>query len=273
MTGYQLFVECHRGLLWGMGPCLFVIYIDDSVSSQILKFADDTKITASISSAEEQHILQKDLTRLMEWSEEWQMKFNVNKCKVMHLGYNHPSYEYSMIGEVLIDTEEERDLGVKKANQMLGMIRRYFHYKDRKTMLLLYKSVVRPHLEYAVQVWCPNKISDIKLLEGDQRRFTKCIPELNTLPYEMRLKNLNLATLETRRIRGDLTEVYRIMNGIEAIDWKLIFSKAPYDGTRGHTMKLENKVIRLDIRKYFFSQRVIDYRNTLPQTAIDAKKY
>ena len=95
-----------------LGPCLFVIHIndiDDTVSSKILKFADDTKITASISSVEEQHILQTDLTRLMEWSEEWQMKFNVNKCKVMHLGYNNPSYEYSMNDEVLIDTEEERD--------------------------------------------------------------------------------------------------------------------------------------------------------------------
>ena len=156
----------------------------------------------------------------MEWSEEWQIKFNVNKCKVMHYGFNNPSYEFLMNDEVLIDKEEERDLGVtihkslkpschiahcvKKDNQMLGMIRRFFQYKDRKTMLLLYKSMVRPHLEYAVQAWCPNKISDIKLLEGVQRRFTKCIPELN----EMRLKNLNLTTLETR---GALIEVYRIM--------------------------------------------------------------
>ena len=204
----------------------------------------------------------------MEWSEAWHMMFNVNKCKVMHYGFNNPSYEYLMNGEVLTDTEEERDLGVsihtslkpschiahcvKRANQMLGMIRRSFQYKDRKTMLLLYKSMVRPHLEYAVQAWCPNKISDIKLLEGVQRRFTKCIPELNKLPYEMRLKKLNLTTLETRRIRGDLIEVYRIMNGIEGIDWKLLFSKAPYDGTRGHTMKLEKNVMHLDIRKYFF---------------------
>ena len=78
------------------------------------------------------------------------------------------------------------------------------------------------------------------------------IPELNKLPYEIRLKNLNLTTLETRRIRGGLIEVYSIMNGIEGIDWKLLFSKAPYDGSRGHTMKLENNVMHLDIRKYFF---------------------
>ena len=98
-----------------MGSCLFVIYIndiDDTVSSKILKFADGRKITASISSVEEQNIIQTDLTMLMEWSEEWQMMFNVNKCKVMHFGYNNPSYEYSMNDEVLIDTEEERDLGV-----------------------------------------------------------------------------------------------------------------------------------------------------------------
>ena len=68
----------------------------------------------------------------------------------------------------------------------------------------------------------------------------------------MRLKNLNLTTLETRRILGDLIEVYRIMNGIEVVGWKLLFSKAPYDGTRGHTMKLEKNVMHLDIRKYIF---------------------
>ena len=72
----------------------------------------------------------------------------------------------------------------------------------------------------------------------------------------MRLNNLNLTTLETRRIRGDLIEVYRIVNGIEGIDWKLLFSKAPYDGTRGHTMKLENNVMNMVIRKYFFSLKI-----------------
>ena len=98
-----------------LGPCLFVIYINvinDAVSSKILKFADDTKITASISSVEERNILQTDLTRLMEWSEEWHMKFNVHKCKIMHNGFNNPSYEYLMNDEVLIDSEEERDLCV-----------------------------------------------------------------------------------------------------------------------------------------------------------------
>ena len=71
-------------------PVFFVIYItyiDDAVSSKILNLADDTKTTASISSVEERNILQTDLNRLIEWSEEWQMKFNVNICKVMHRLY------------------------------------------------------------------------------------------------------------------------------------------------------------------------------------------
>ena len=135
------------------------------------------KSTASISSVEERHILQTDLTMLMEWSEEWKMKLNVNKCRVTHYGFNNPSYEYLMNGEVLIDTEEERELDVtihkslkpschiahcvKRANQMLGKIRRSFQYTDRKTLLLLYTIMAIPHLEYVVQAWCPYKISDI----------------------------------------------------------------------------------------------------------------
>ena len=115
-----------------------------------------------------------------------------------------------MSDEVFIDAEEEIYLGatihkslkpschiahcVKRANQMLRMIRMYFHYSDRKTMLLLYKSMVRPHHEYAVHAWCPNKIRYIKLLEQIHWRFTKCRNN------EMRLKNLFLTILETRRI-------------------------------------------------------------------------
>ena len=74
-------MECHRGLSWGHVYVIYVDDIDDAMSSKILKFAEDTKITASISSVEERNILQTDLTRLMEW-----LMVNVNKCKVMHYG-------------------------------------------------------------------------------------------------------------------------------------------------------------------------------------------
>ena len=167
-------------------------------------------------------------------------------------------------------TKSEKDLGVvidstlkpaayiancvKKANQMLGMIQRTITYKNKKILLLMYKSLVRPHLEYAVQTWSPHQIGHIRLIEGVQRRFTRMIPELKSLPYEARLKRLNLTTLEIRRIRGDLIEVYTILNGLEKINPDSMFTRFTYNNTRCHTMKLEKKHVHLDSRKYFFTQ-------------------
>ena len=97
------------------------------------------------------------------------------------------------------------------------------------------------------------------------------IPELKSLTYEARLKRLNLTTLEIRIIRGDLIEVYRILNGLEKINPDSLFTRSRYTNIRCHTMKLEKKQVHLDIRKYFFTQRVIDYWNALPQSADDAE--
>ena len=77
--------------------------------------------------------------------------------------------------------------------------------------------------------------------------------------------------MEIRRIRGDLIEVYRILNGLENINPDSLFTRSRYTNIRCHTMKLEKKQVHLDIRKYFFTQRVIDYWNALPQSGIDAE--
>ena len=152
---------------------------------------------------------------------------------------------------------------VRKANQMLGMIQRTITYKNKRILLLMYKSLVRQHLEYVVQDWSPHQLGHIRLIEGVQRRFTRMIPELKSLPYEGRLKRLNdnLTTLEIKRIRGDLIEVYIILNGLENIKPDLLFTRSRHTNIRCHTMKLEKKHVHLDIiiTKYFFTQRVIDY--------------
>ena len=139
--------------------------------------------------------------------------------------------------------------------------------------MLKYKSLVRPHLEYAVQAWSPHQLGHIRLIGGVQRRFTRMIPELKSLTYEARFKRLNLTTLEIRRIRGDLIEVYRILNGLEKINPDSLFTRSRYTNIRCHTMKLEKKQVHLDIRKYFFTQRVIDYWNALPQLSCRCRKY
>ena len=139
------------------------------------------------------------------------------KCKVMHFGYNNPSLEYTMGGEKLMMTESEKDLGVihgtlkpaahiancvKKANQMLGMIQRTITYKNKRILLFMYNSLVRPHLEYAVQAWSPHQLGHIRLIEGVQCRFTSMIPELNSLTgsNDNSLQVVELSGLQTCKL-------------------------------------------------------------------------
>jgi ribonuclease P/MRP protein subunit RPP40 len=84
--------------------------------------------------------------------------------------------------------------------------------------LKLYKSLVRPKLQYAIQAWRPHLQKEINLLEKVQRRATRLIYSLRNKSYEDRLKALKLTTLKTRRIRGDLIEVFKIFNGFDQID-------------------------------------------------------
>jgi len=122
-----------------------VIYINDIgefIASHIIKFADDTKIYQVVNSSTGIENLRSDLYNLVAWSNEWQMLFNIEKCKLMHLGYNNPKADYVMDGSVLQSVSEKKDLGiivsddfkwekqcyeaVKKANRILGMIKRNF---------------------------------------------------------------------------------------------------------------------------------------------------
>jgi hypothetical protein len=104
-----------------LGPVLFLVFIDDleeGLLSEVLKFADDTKIFRRVDSERDREVLQKDLDRLVQWSEVWQMRFNVDKCKVMHLGRGNLRGDYVMSGGTLGAVREERDLGVKITNDL-----------------------------------------------------------------------------------------------------------------------------------------------------------
>ena len=265
-----------------LGPILFLIYIndlDDSITSNVLKFADDTKLFRKVNTDGDKQHLQNDLERLVKWSEKWQMLFNFGKCKCLHTGHGNLNVNYKMGDTVLGTTVKEKDLGVtistdmkiseqcgiaaSKGNQILGLIRKNITYKGKKLIIPLYKAIVRPHLEYCIQAWMPYRKKDVDTLERIQRRATKMIPELRDLSYEERLKECGLTTLETRRLRGDQIEVFKIFNGYENIDRNMFFSLKKDSRTRGHEVKLVKDQCRLDIMKHSFSQRTINEWNKL----------
>lgn len=272
-----------------LGPVLFLAFINDlpavlSTKSQI--FADDTKLYHPILSLVDYDCLQGDLDKLCKWSSEWLLGFNSKKCKVMHFGKKNPKYQYSMNGDVISTVTEEKDLGVvfsdnlsfskyicnsaAKANRILGLIKRSFNYITKESFLVLYKSYVRPHLEYCVQVWSPYLQKDKDVLEKVQRRATKIVPGLENLTYENRLKELGLTTLEERRTRGDLIEVFKILNNLENVNPTNFFERRDYNGLRGHCDTLKVNRSYLNVRKYFFSNRVITLWNSLPNHIVNS---
>jgi len=272
-----------------LGPILFIIYINDldnNIISKLNKFADDSKLGKGIKSSEDVECLRQDLAKLGKWSEDWQMQFNTDKCLVMHLGRGNVSSEYKVNDSILKESDSERDLGViidknlkfseqcskvaHSANITLGMIKRTIHHKSKSVITRLYKALVRPQLEYCVQAWRPYLKKDIDKLERVQHRATKMITECSKLSYENRLKVAGLTTLDDRRDRGDLIETFKVLKGLSKLDYQNLFTLDSNSRTRGNKYKLVKSRSRLDIRKNFFSQRVINNWNRLPDSVVDA---
>ena len=123
--------------------------------------------------------------------------------------------------------------------------------------------------EYCLQAWRPYHEKDIDMLERVQRRATKMIPKLSNISYEMRLKECGLTTLETRRLRGDQIEGFKILNGYENIDRNIFFSVKGERRTRGHGVTLAKKQCRqFYIRT--FSQRTVNEWNRLSANCVGA---
>jgi len=151
------------------------------------------------------------------------------------------------------------------------MLKRNFRRLDTGSFNVIYKEYIRPHLEFCIQAWSSFLAKDKLVLENVQRRATKLVCGLKNKSYEERLRVLGLTTLETRRLRGDLIETYKILHGKEDIDHHQLFELV-LNGheLRGHDLKFYKQYSRLNIRKHFFSQRVIDALNQLPPSVVDA---
>ena len=102
-----------------------------------------------------------------------------------------------------------------------------------------------------------------------QRRATRLVKCIKHLPYEERLITLGLPSLEYRRDRADLIQVYKIMHGIDKIDKDKLFTLSRYRATRGHSLKLYKKRTRLKVRANSFSNRVVDNWNSLTEDIVN----
>ena len=271
-----------------LGPLLFIIYINDldqGTISKISKFADDTKIGINANDIKAVENLQEDLKRIGEWSEIWQMPFNLDKCKVMHIGQRNVEAKYKLLGKELEICNEEKDLGViitndlkpskqcivveKKAQKILGYIKRQFTSRKEETILTLYNALVRPHLEYAVQFWSPSLRKDIERLEKVQARATKLVPSIRHISYERRLTHLNLYSLEKRRLRGQLIETFKILKGIDNIDYRKLFTLSS-NQTRSNGWKLDLKRFNTQQCGEFFTYKIASHWNKLPAEVVDS---
>ena len=277
-----------------LGPVLFLIYINDlpDVMNCAMKmFADDTKLYSEITPKAEdigEQILQDNVFNACNWAIKWQMTFNTGKCKTMHIG-NKKELEYFMQdsdGQVvkIKQVEYEKDLGViidenlnfrkhiitkvNLANRNVGLMFKNFTFMNKNMFLSLYKTMVRPHLEYASVIWSPKYKKDAILIENVQRRATRMVKELKGLSYSERLKQLGLPTLEYRRTRADVVQAYKLLKGIDKTDKELLtFSQT---NTRGHQYKLFKPRANTRTRGNSFSHRVVEPWNSLSADVVEA---
>ena len=263
---------------------MFIIYINDidsGIVSSLSKLAELGEHALRIAPRVEYVFTQQDhLNQLYGWSSQWHVLFNASKYHCRHVGYNNPKYDYFMGDQLIETTIKEKYLGVHihsplppaehiahvviKSNRQLDAIRRTYTNKSMNNILQFYQRQVRPHREYSLQVWNPRRQKDIQKIEELQRRAPRMIAA-GTKRHDERLRRCKMLSLEDRRIRGDLIETFKIINGYTEVDPELLFEIR--DGTqqsRSCGQQIMVQHTHLEVRRNFVSQRVINLWNYLP---------
>ena len=275
-----------------LGPLFFLIYLNDLLGLLTIPseaYADDSKLISININGDQHLLLQENLNKIYFWTLIWLLFLNEDKCKVLHLGNTEQlkdKKEYYINGVQLSETLVEKDLGILVTSDLdwekqivkscstttfvSKLIFKTFKYKSVEIIRMIYKSLIRPKLEYANVIWSPIKKAHIQMLEKVQRRCTKYGP-LFKLNYEDRLIQLGLTSLETRRKRGDVIQMFKYVKGIDRINFvnPPVFLKT---STRGHQFKYHREDLNCKSHKSrsnYFLNRVWSDWNRLPEKALE----
>ncbi|KAK4817092.1 hypothetical protein QYF61_027923 [Mycteria americana] len=212
-----------------LGPVLFNIfinYIDSGTKCTLSKFADDTKLSGAVDMPEEWHAIQRDLDKLKKWARVNFRRFYKAKLGDEGIESSLVEKDLRVLMDEKLDMSRQCALASQKANRILGCIKRSVASRSREVILPLCSALVRPHLQYCIQLWSPQHRKDMDLLELVQRRATKMIRGMENLSYENRLRELGLFSLEKRRLWGDLTVTFQHLKGANKKDGDRHFSRA-----------------------------------------------
>ena len=279
-----------------LGPLLFVIYINDlpdGLKNVFKMYADDSKVIAEAVELDQISTLQEDIAKIKEWCDKWSMCLNSGKCKVMHLGNKNPVRSYYVEnGDERVPlgvTEAEKDLGIMvanngktklqaekaihKANHELGKMRKTFRFFNIKLFRILYPTYIRPQLEFASSAWNVLSKESVNKMESIQGRATKMVFELRTLSEQDRLNALGLTTLEVRRKRGDLIQLFKIMNKMEEVDIDMGMGNSISGGVgrrHGHQIQRE-RTGSYPMRNFSLPNRSATTWNILPQRVVNVE--
>ena len=279
-----------------LGPILFLIYINhiaSGLSCQYKVFADDLKIYMRVSHAnancydQDVKLVQSDINTLQSTAISWGLKLNQDKTVVMRFQKKScvaPPPRYSLDKAEIPLVYSHPDLGVHidsnlkfhqhiantavKAGGLAQSLLKATVCRSPDFMMPLFCAHVRPIIEYCSCVWSTGYVTDLRVLESVQRRWTKRVAGMSSLDYGTRLRSLNQFSVQGRLLRSDMIQCWKIFHGKCSLVPTSLFTMAPQSGTRGHRFKVSHIRAATDVRKRSFAARCVGPWNALPDCVV-----